>query len=224
MTSLSKNVFNVKSDTRLLNYQGGPIINSREAEDVWKRQYQNGVRSETIDPSWPISYAFGQRNNDVATMRINFGLGKKPFFLYAVTDEKAKKEWKQWNGAIRRAYDDVYQAGIVPLVGKWSKPNGVGVLPGQINIYLEISRIDERKKEIVIEEHKRLWEEEEAFGLEDSQIQSQVPQIAIILISNEEDPEDHAADATIERGVYQINIHDQKDPTSYDWSKREVIP
>ena len=50
MTSLSKNVFNVKSDTRLLNYRGGPIINSYEAETVWWREYrEDGVDCEAID-------------------------------------------------------------------------------------------------------------------------------------------------------------------------------
>ena len=52
MTSLSKNVFNVKSDTRLLNYQGGPNINSHEAEDVWAREYRDDhIGIETIDPN-----------------------------------------------------------------------------------------------------------------------------------------------------------------------------
>ena len=47
---VTKNVFNVKSDTRLLNYQGGPIIDSHDAEDVWKREYKNNrVDKETID-------------------------------------------------------------------------------------------------------------------------------------------------------------------------------
>tara|TARA_Y100000590_G_scaffold238096_1_gene267880 strand:+ start:129 stop:806 length:678 start_codon:yes stop_codon:yes gene_type:complete len=217
LTSLSKNVFNVKSDTRLLNYQGGPIINSHGAEDVWRREYKNDrVDKETIDPNLPENYVFGQGTDAVARIRENFGLGEEPFFLYAVTNEKSVFKWKKWNRVQHNAYEGLRLSNpeIVPLIGKWKVGLQNYVVSANYQnrqyatLFLDIARIDDRKERIVIDEQKRLWEEDERLPL-DAPLGRQVKQEAILLFSNTiptvpgvvEDNDDE-----LEEGVYNITV------------------
>ena len=217
MTSLSKNVFNVKSDTRLLNYQGGPIKNSHEAEDVWAREYRDDhIGIETIDPNLTERYLFGQGTNAVARIRESFGIREKSFFLYAVTNEKSVFQWKKWNRVQHVAYEELRSSNpeIVPLIGKWKIDEHNYVVAANYQnrqyatLFLDIARIDDRKERIVIDEQKRLWEEDERLPL-DAPLGRQVKQEAILLFSNTiptvpEVVEDN--DDELEEGVYNITV------------------
>ena len=219
MTSLSKNVFNVKSDTRLLNYQGGPIKNSHEAEDVWAREYRDDhIGIETIDPNLTERYLFGQRTNAVARIRESFGIREKSFFLYAVTNEKSVFQWKKWNRVQHVAYEELRSSNpeIVPLIGKWKNDEHNYVVAANYqnrqyaDLFLDISRIDERKEEIVMREQERLWEDYTRLGYEE--LPTCMKQESILLITKKERPKSKKEKRMgKEREVYDISTKITKD-------------